>query len=151
MLVIYLGAMAVGRKDPYNDREFLLIFNALLVGVMAIIFFSVAETIKGSKHRAEVWILFLLSVVTIVVNGVALSAILFRISTWGFTPNRTAVLGSNLLILLNLLLVAGQLYKVLANKTGISMVGNVIARYLPVYAVWAAIVTFLFPFFFGFK
>ncbi|MCH5600209.1 hypothetical protein [Niabella ginsengisoli] len=39
MLVIYLVAIVYSGKDPYNDREFLLIFNLLLIGVMAIIFF----------------------------------------------------------------------------------------------------------------
>jgi hypothetical protein len=151
MLVIYLVAIAYSGKDPYNDREFLLIFNALLVGVMAIIFFSVAETSKTSKNYAEVWMLFLLSALTIVVSGVALSAIIFRISEWGFTPNRTAVLGANLLILINLLLVATQLFKVLSKKADISEVGKAIAYYLPVYFVWTIIVTFLFPLLFGFK
>jgi hypothetical protein len=151
MLVAYLIAIVYSGKDPYNDRDSLLLFNALLIGVMAIIFFSIAEAAKGASHRTTVWTLFLLSVVTIVVNGIALSAILFRISSGGFTPNRTAVLGSNVLILLNLLLVAWQLYKVLVKKAETGMVGNVIARYLPVYAVWAAVVAFLFPFLFGFK
>ncbi len=151
MLVIYLAAMIYSGKDPYNDREFLMIFNALLIGVMAIIFFSVAETSKASKSRAEVWVLLLLSVVTIIVNGVALSAILFRISEMGFTPNRTAVLGANVLILVNLLLVSTQLFAVISKKTEISGVGRVIARYLPVYLVWSVIVTFLFPLIFGFK
>jgi len=103
MLVVYLTAIVYSGKDPYNDREFLMMFNALLIGVMAIIFFSVAETSKTTKSNAEVWVLFLLSAVTIIVNGVALSAILFRISEWGFTPNRAAVLGGNVLILINLL------------------------------------------------
>ncbi len=151
MLVIYLVAMVYSGKDPYNDREFLLIFNALLIGVMAIIFFSVAETSGTSKSRAGVWILLLLSIVTIIVNGVALSAIIFRISEMGFTPNRTAVLGANILILINLLLVSVQLFGVTAKKSDISGVGKVMARYLPVYLVWTIIVTFLFPFVFGFK
>jgi hypothetical protein len=116
MLVVYLIAIVYSGKNPYNDREFLLIFNALLIGVMAIIFFSVAETSKATKSYTEIWVLFLLSVVTIVVNGVALSAILFRISEWGFTPNRAAVLGGNVLILINLLLVTVQLFKVLSKK-----------------------------------
>ncbi|MEJ7694336.1 hypothetical protein [Daejeonella sp.] len=151
MLVIYLVAMVYSGKDPYNDREFLMIFNALLIGVMAIIFFSVAETSKASKSQAEVWILLLLSIVTIIVNGVALSAIVFRISEMGFTPNRTAVLGANILILINLVLVSTQLFGVISKKTDISGVGRVIARYLPVYLVWSVIVTFLFPLIFGFK
>jgi hypothetical protein len=150
MLVIYLVAMVYSGKNPYNDREFLLIFNALLIGVMAIIFFSVAETSKA-KSKMEIWILFLLSVVTIIVNGIALSAILFRISQFGITPNRAAVLGGNGLILINLLLVTAQLFKVLARKADITGVGKVIAMYLPIYFLWTAIVTFMFPLIFGFK
>ncbi|MCP1382335.1 hypothetical protein [Runella salmonicolor] len=151
MLVIYLGAMVYSGKDPYNDREFLLIFNALLIGVMAIIFFSVAETSTATKSKAEILVLFLLSVVTIIVNGIALSAILFRISEWGITPNRAAVLGSNVLILINLLLVTAQLYKVFSKKTNINEVGKTMAFYLPIYVLWTIVVTFIFPLIFGFK
>lgn len=151
MLAIYLAAIVYSGKDPYNDREFLMIFNALLIGVMAIIFFSVAETAKATKSDAGTWVLFLLSIVTIVVNGIALSAILFRISAWGITPNRAAVLGGNVLILINLLLVTVQLFRALSKKGDISSVGKVIAFYLPVYFIWTIIVTFLFPLIFGFK
>ncbi|HEY1112592.1 MAG TPA: hypothetical protein VGE66_03495 [Chitinophagaceae bacterium] len=151
MLVIYLVAMAYSGKDPYNDREFLLIFNALLIGVMAIIFFSIAETTKTEKSGAETWILFLLSAVTIIVNGIALSAILFRISEWGITPNRAAVLGGNVLILLNLLGVTAQLFRVLFRKAPVDGVGKVIAFFLPIYFAWTIVVTFLFPFLFGFR
>lgn len=151
MLVIYLIAIVYSGKDPYNDRESLLIFNALLIGVIALIFFSIAETSKAAKSYMEIMILFLLSIVTIVVNGVALSAILFRISEWGFTPNRTAVLGSNILFLINLSFITTQLFRVLSKKTDLAKVGKTIAFYLPIYIVWTIIVTFLFPLIFGFK
>jgi hypothetical protein len=151
MLVVYLTAILYSGKDPYNDREFLLIFNALLIGVMAIIFFSVAGTSESTKSRTEIQVLFLLSVVTILVNGIALSAILFRISEWGITPNRVAVLGGNVLILINLLLVTAQLFRVLAKKAETAAVGKTIASYLPFYCLWTIAVTFLFPFLFGFK
>ena len=151
MLLVYLVAIAYSGKNPYNDRDFLIIFNILLVGVLAIIFFSVAETSKSGNQNLETWVLLGLSFVTIVVNGVALSAILYRITEWGITPNRMAVLGANLLVLLNLILVAFQLYRVAAKKTSISGVGQVIGFFLPVYALWTVIVTFLFPFIFGFK
>lgn len=151
MMVIYLTAIVYSGKDPYNDREFLLIFNALLIAVMALIFFSVAETSRTDKSQTEVWVLFLLSAVTIVVNGIALSAILFRISEWGITPNRVAVLGGNALILINLLLVTAKLFMVLSKKANISVVGKAISFFLPVYFLWTIIVTFLFPLIFGFK
>lgn len=151
MLIAYLVAIIYSGKDPYNDREFLMTFNALLIGVMAIIFFSVAETSRTAKSNAEIWILFLLSVVTVIVNGIALSAILFRISEWGITPNRAAVSGSNLLILVNLLIVTAKFFRVLSKRTGVHEVGKVMVLYLPVYVLWAVIVTFIFPLIFGFK
>lgn len=151
MLVVYLVAIMYSGKNPYNNREFLLIFNALLVGVMAIIFFSIAGTSASAKSRTAMGILLALSIVTIVVNGIALSAIVFRISEWGMTPNRAAVLGGNVLILIHLILVSTKLYGYMSRKTELNIVGKAIAWYLPVYCVWAIIVTFIFPFLFGFK
>lgn len=151
MLLIYLTAIIYLGKDPYQDREFLMIFNALLIGVMAIIFFSLSEANQSYKSRGEIWVLFLLSCVTIIINGIALSAILFRIAEWGITPNRAAVLGSNVLILVNLAMAARQLYRVVFKKMNISEVGKTITYYLPVYVLWTIIVTFLFPLFFGIK
>jgi len=149
MLVIYLAAMVYSGKDPYTDREFLIIFNALLVGVMAIIFFSMAE--KSGLKRSQMWVIFLLSIVTIIVNSIALSAILFRISELGITPNRAAVLGSNILILINLLIVTAKLFKAVSFNVEISLMYKGLSSYLPVYFIWAIIVTFLFPLIFGFQ
>ena len=151
MLAVYLGAIIMSGKDPYNDREFLLLFNILLIGVMALIFFSVAESSEKETPASAVWVLFLLSGVTIVVNGIALSAISFRISEWGITPNRLAVLGINILILIHLLIVTVMLFKNIRRKAGIAETGRAIAFYIPVYVIWLVIVIFLFPLIFNFS
>lgn len=150
-LIVYLIAIIYSRKDPYNDREFLLIFNILLLGVMAIILFSIAETSKTAKNQTGTRILFLLAVVTIIVNGIALSAIGFRIVTWGITPNRLAVLGGNVLILINLVMVTIQLFNVLKNKAEVEEVEKSIAAFLPIYTLWTIVVVFVFPLLFWFK
>lgn len=150
-LVIYLIAVIYTGKDPYNDREFLLIFNMLLIGVMAIIFFSIAETSKISKSKISNLMLLGLSIVTIIINGIALSAILFRISEWGITPNRLAVLGGNTLIFTNLVLVTYRLFKAVKNQNETDKVENSIASFLPVYSIWTILVTFVFPVIFNFK
>ena len=93
----------------------------------------------------------MLSLVTVIVNGIALSAIIFRITEWGVTPNRVAILGGNVLILVHLFFVTAKLLKVITKKESIAEVGSAIAVYLPVYFIWTVIVTFLFPFLFGFK
>ena len=150
-LVVYLIALIFTGKDPYNDREFLLIFNALLIGVMAIIFFSIAETSKNADSKIGTILLLGLSIVTVIVNGIALSAILFRISEWGLTPNRLAVLGGNILILANLLIVTYRLFKTIKDKNEIEKVENSIASFLPIYCLWTIFVTFIVPVLFNFK
>lgn len=148
-LVIYLVTIAVSGKNPYQDREFLLVFNFLLAGVMALIVFSVSETASESKQRFNEIILLMLSVITLLVNLVALSAIVYRLGEYGFTPNRTAVLGSNLLIFIHLVGISIELVKVNFKKAEIKKVENIIARFLPVYFVWTLVVVFLFPLIFG--
>jgi hypothetical protein len=147
---IYLLAMISKGSDPFLDRNFLIVFNLLLIGVMAIILFSVAEASRSPKRRIEKTVLFLLSTVTVAVNCIALSAILFRINEWGITPNKAAVLGANILFLINLLIISFRLFQSLRKGAGLETVSESISRFLPVYAVWAIIVAFVFPFVFSF-
>jgi hypothetical protein len=151
MLLSYLIAIVYAGKDPYNDRNFLLLFNILLIGVMALIFFSVAESYSEKKVGYMTWILVFLSLTTLLVNGIALSAIAFRISEWGITPNRLAVLGVNLVMLVHLVLVSRQLILTVRGKSELEAVGLTLVRYLPIYLLWTAIVCFLFPVIFGFE
>ena len=151
MLLVYLGAVLFSDKDPYNDRNFLLVFNLLLLGVMAIILFSLAETSKDYGNPWSLIVLFALSVVTMVVNGIAFTAILFRISEWGITPNRLAILGANFLMLANLVFIAFRLFNRVIKKDEKSSAENAIANFLPIYIVWAFVVVFVFPLLFNFR
>lgn len=150
-LVIYLISIVLTGKDPYNDRDFLIVFNIMLLGVMGIIVFSVSETSVNRKQRFNELTLFILSIVTLIIDLVALSAILYRLGEFGFTPNRTAVLGSNLLIFGHLVLIMLDLYKVGFKGKEIKTVEMTIAKYLPIYTVWTIFVTFILPFIFGLK
>uniref|UniRef100_UPI0040485AF0 hypothetical protein n=1 Tax=Algoriphagus sp. TaxID=1872435 RepID=UPI0040485AF0 len=151
MLSCYLVAIAYAGKNPYNDRDFLLLFNLLLLGVMALIFFSVVESVGEKKVSLMTWVLASLSLITLLVNGIALSAIAFRISEWGITPNRLTVLGVNLVMLVHLVMVSRQLIQTVRGKSKLEEVGLTLVRYLPIYLLWTAIVAFLFPVLFGFE
>ena len=150
-LLVFLSAMAFTRKNIYQDREFLMIFNALLIGVMAIILFSVSEATKKENNRISLLFLFALSILTIITNGIALSAIGFRIFEYGITPNRLAVLGSNLLIFTNLIWITHQLLQSIKKKAEAESIEQAIAFFLPIYGLWTAIVVFIIPVLFGFK
>ncbi|MBN8665021.1 MAG: hypothetical protein J0L83_10615 [Chitinophagales bacterium] len=145
ILWLYIGSMLFVGKDPYNDREFLLLFNVVLLGVMLIIFFIAAENNTAQLKKWNAWLLTLLATTTILVNTIALSAIVFRISQWGFSANRLAVLGANLLLLIHLIMICEQLYRQLRETGSQQTLLKTIVSFLPVYAVWVAIVCFIFP------
>jgi hypothetical protein len=150
-VVTFLITLLYTGKNIYSDRNFLLIFNLLLIGVMAIILFSVTEATKNELNKLSLILLLTLSILTIIVNGIALSAIVFRLTEFGITPNRLAVLGANLLIFFNLILVSIKLFRVVTKNEPVEKVGLIIASFIPYYSIWAFIVTFLFPIMFQFK
>jgi len=150
-LVIYLIAIPISGKDPYNDRNFLMIFNIMLLGVMALIVFSVSETSRNMKQKFNELVLFILSIVTLLINLIALSAIFYRLGEFGLTPNRLAILVSNILIFVNLIMITIDLYKINFKKAELEKVELTISKYLPVYVIWVLIVVFGFPLFFGMK
>jgi hypothetical protein len=151
MLTVYLGAVIVTGKDPYNDREFLILFNLVLVGVMALIVFAISELSKSPVNKSWLALLTSLALVTLILNAIALSAILFRISEWGITPNRMAVLGSNILIMTHLVLVTKSLLDVIRAKCEVNFITLRISQYLPIYGLWAFFVAVAFPLLFSFK
>jgi len=151
MLFFFLLAVIIKGKYPNNDRNALMVFNALLVGVMALILFSVTEVSKQAFRKTNALILFILSLLTIIINGIALVSISFRIEQYGITPNRIAVFAANILIMIHILFVSYSLYKTYRGNSMIQQVENSIASYLPYYIMWAALVCILFPFIFGFK
>ena len=150
-LFIYLVTIFFTGTYPTANRDYLLLFNVLLIAVMALILFSLSEVAKHTQQKLNQIILFVLSVLAIIVNGIALGAILYRINDFGFTPNRLAVLGGDILILVNLLLVAFNLFKVVKGRVEVEKVESSMALFLPLYFVWTAFVTFGFPILFQYK
>ncbi len=118
---------------------------------MAIIVFSVSEISNNKKQRFNEIVLFILSIVTLIIDFVAISAIFYRLGEYGFTPNRVVVLGSNMLIFGNLLLIMIDLFKVNFRNMDLSKVEIQIGKYLPIYVVWTVFVVFVLPFIFGLK
>lgn len=149
-LTTFLVVVIYTQKNLYNDREFLLLFNILLLAVMAIIVFSLSEATKQSVSKFNLSILLGLACLTLVTNGMALSAIVFRLFEFGITPNRLTVFGSNVLIFIHLISVAYQILRVIRTQSDITKVEKSVVFFIPMYGLWAALVLFFFPLFFGF-
>lgn len=147
-LTVYLVSLIFSGSKILDDRNLLLVLNIMLIAVVAIIVFSISELDKTKGKNIHVLILFMLAALAIVVNAIALVGITSRVAE-GLTPNRTVVLVSNLLIFVNLILIAGSLFKSYYNHNQLASVEQTVAKYLTIYAGWVVIVIFILPFAFG--
>lgn len=150
-LFIYLVVLMYTGKFPHNDRNLLLIYNILLIAVLALIFFSIAEKDENKYSTYHIILLIVLASLTLLLNGIALFAIGYRIMEYGFTPNRLAVLGANVLVFINLIIVTIRLLNTAKQKSDLSKVEMAIANYLPVYSAWALVVVMIFPILFNWR
>ncbi len=147
----YLVVAFLGGQNPFVDRSFLITFNGLLLVVLGMTVLSIAE--RGGQTEVA-WIDYVnvaLLVVTLVIDLIALSAILFRLTSYGFTPNRVVVLGANLVVMTHLAWTCRAYIGFVRAKSGAAGIRRAVAGYLPVYAAWAALVTFVMPFVFRFS
>ena len=149
-LIFFLGANMIQGKSPYTDRDFLIVFNIMLVGVLAIAIFTISERSSSTAIQTSDYITYALVIVALIVDLIALSAILFRLSSYGLTPNRLAVLGANLLVFGNLAGIVAYYTGFLRGKMGMDRVEYWITRYLPLYTIWTAFVVFVLPLIFRF-
>lgn len=153
MLIVMTGfliALIFFAKDPFNNREELIVFNVLLGAIIAVVVFTFSG---NSENHRSVYnkILLLLSIEAMIINSIALSAIVYRLFSFGVSPNRIAVLGANLLLFSNLILITVKLIQFIRNKAAAENVESCMTVMLPYYAVWAVIVAVLMPVFFWFK
>jgi hypothetical protein len=86
----------------------------------------------------------------LVLDVIVLGAMIARIGDLGFTPNRTAALGLNLVLLVNLAGTAWLSARFLNGRSTFHRLERWQTTYLPVFALWAATVVVVLPPPFGF-
>ena len=150
MIVTYLVVALAEGANPFIDRSSLITFNGLLLLVLGISIFSLVERKTGADVGLVDYINLALVSLTLVINVIALSAILFRIASFGFTPNRVAVLGVNVIALVHLAWILVTYIGLVRRKIRPDAMDRVVGNYLPVYSAWAAVVAFLLPVVFRF-
>ena len=149
-LVIYLVSLTFSGIKILEDRNLLVLFNIMLVAVLTIIVFSITELDKTRNRNINVLILLVLAIVTLLINAVALTAIITRL-TYGLTPNRTVVLITNVLVFINLILITKDLFRSYTDAEKLGAVERTVAKYLAVYFLWTVFALFILPAIFGFN
>ena len=150
LLVSLLAAMAWTRSGVGLEREVLIAFDLLLAIVLGLLLYAVSARDPLAPPDLFDRILLVLVVSALIADGVALAAILTRISEFGFSPNRVAALGENLVLLGNLAWSAWLYIRFVGGRGPFAALERWQTAYLPVYAVWAAFVVLAFPLLFRF-
>ncbi|GAB3169783.1 hypothetical protein GCM10027059_35340 [Myceligenerans halotolerans] len=150
MLLAMFVAMLAGEPLSAVDRELLILMDAVLLLVLFLLLYSISARDPLAPPGIFDWLQLVLVGTALAVDAVGLTAMLIRIAEFGFTANKVAALGLNLILLVHLAW-AGRLTLGLVRGTRtFAATERWQTRYLPVYGAWAAIVVLAFPPVFGF-
>jgi hypothetical protein len=149
-LLAFLGTMVWTGRGVDIERDALIAFDLLLVLVLGLLLYSISARDPQARPGAFDLLLVLLLVSALVADAFALAAIGARISEFGFTPNRVAALGENVVLLGNLGWSTVLYARFLRGRGSFAGLERWQTAYLPAYSVWAAIVVVVFPPVFGF-
>ena len=150
VLVVFLLTMIWTGSGINVEREVLIAFDMLLVLVLGLILYSISAHDPQAPPGVFDVLQLVLVICAILVDALALWAIAARISEFGFSPNKVAALGENLVLLVNLGWSAVLFARFLARRGSFASLEHWQTGYLPVYGIWAWIVVAVFPVLFGF-
>jgi hypothetical protein len=145
VLLVFLATMAWTGRPIDVKREVLIAFDLLLALVTALVLYAASARERNAPPDWFDVLQWLLVVAALVADAVALTAIAARITEFGFTPNRVAALGENLILLVNLSASAWFYARFLRRRAPFSALERWQVAYLPVFSAWAAIVVAVFP------
>lgn len=145
VLVTFLGTLLVIGGSIGADREVLAVFDLLLVLVLGLLLYSASARDRQAPAGAFDVLQVVLLVSALIADVAALSAIAARITDYGLSANRVAVLGANLILLVNLAWSAVLYVHFLRGRGPFSRLEKWQTDYLPVYGIWAAIVVIVLP------
>jgi uncharacterized membrane protein len=150
MLSVAAGVYAVTGLGGAFDRELLGVFDALMVVVLGLVLYGMSARDPAQPAGWMDRIQLLAVAGALVLDVMVLVSMVGRIGDLGFTPNRTAALGLNLVLLVNLAGAAWLSGRFLAGRSTFHRLERWQTGYLPVLALWATAVVVVLPPLFAF-
>lgn len=151
LLLVFLGTMAWTGSGIDVEREVLIGFDLLLVLVVGLLLYAISARDPQAEPGFFDVLQLVLVVCALLVDVLALWAIAARITEFGFSPNRVAALGENILLLVNLAWSAVLYGRFVRRRVGFGALERWQTAYLPVYLVWMCVVVVVFPLVFRFQ
>jgi hypothetical protein len=139
-----------GLGDAF-DRDLLSVFDALLLVVLALVLYAMSARDPSTTPNWMDRIQLVGVASALVLDVMVLGSMVARIGDLGFSPNRTAALGLNVVLLVNLAGAALLSVRFVTGRSTLHRLERWQTSYLPVFALWAAAVVIVLPPLFGFS
>jgi hypothetical protein len=150
MLTVAAAIYAVSGAAGDFDRELLGVLDALLVVVLGLVLYAMSAREPAGRAGLMDRVQLLAVASALVLDLMVLGTMVARIGDLGFTPNRVAALGLNLVLLVNLAGAAWLSMRFLAGRIAFHRLERWQTSYLPVFALWVAAVVVALPPLFAF-
>ena len=150
VLVVYLGFIPFRFWEPFQNRDVLIIYNAMLFAVIALLVGATPIRPETLAPALRVWLrrgLIAVALLATVVSVYALAAIGYRTWEGGITLNRLAIIGWNVI---NIGILVGLLARQV-KADGRTWATSMQAAYgvgMPLYVAWALFVVLAMPWLF---
>ncbi|MDR9364291.1 MAG: hypothetical protein RI575_03050 [Balneolaceae bacterium] len=145
VLLSFLGTLIWTGRTMEIERDVLIALDLLLVVVLGLLLYSISARRVDSTPGIIDFVRIVLLVSALIVDLIALWSIGGRISELGLTPNRIVALGLNLILLINLSGSALLYIRYILKQGSYNRLEKWQSDYLPVYAIWAALVVIFIP------
>ena len=145
MLLVLLVAFATTGSVVDVDRNLLILMDLILVVVLGLLLYAISARDPYLPPDLFDRLQLVLVASALAVDLLMLFAMLTRIAEFGFTPNKVAALGMNLVLLVNLSWSAVLILGFLRGRREFGSTERWQTRYLPVFGVWAALMVGVLP------
>jgi hypothetical protein len=150
MLVAAAVVYSIGGVARNFDRDLLTVFDVLLLVVLGLVVYGISAR-ESTRGRGVMDVIRLVAVIAAIVLDILILVAMFgRVGEFGFTANRVAALGLNLVLLVNLAVTAWLTGRLVAGRVPPVRIERWQTGYLPVFVVWVLIVVLAVPPLFGF-
>jgi len=153
VLLVYLFFIPFNFRAPFDNRDVLVIYNAMLFAVVALLVGATPLDLKDVTPRQATWLrrgIVAVAALALLVSLYALAAIIYRTGIDRLTPNRLTFIGWNIVNIGLLILLLVQQFRVRAAEgQWLHALHRSYSAGTVAYAAWTLIVILALPWLFG--
>lgn len=151
VLVVYLAFIPFNFREPFDNRDVLIIYNGMLFAVIALLAGATPVSLAETSPRVARWLrlgIIAVAALALVVSVYALAAIVYRTALDRLTPNRLAFIGWNVINIGLLILIL--LWQARAKDDGwLHALHRAFSAGTVAYTAWSLVMILALPWLFG--